>query len=94
MKPSFLKNPLKIKKQPSSSFSNVSEWINSHNLAILHYIKNSKRHFIPHVILVQVIYKRSHANKMTTKRCCNEDGLPGKEGVGLHRFIYGAFFNI
>jgi len=56
--------------------------------------KNSKRHFIPHVILVQMIYKRSRADKMAAERCRNEDGLPGKEGAALHRFIYGEFFNI
>jgi len=57
-------------------------------------LKKSKRHFIPHMILVQMIYKRSCADKMATKRCRTEDGLPGKEGAELHHFIYGEFFNI
>jgi len=57
-------------------------------------LKKSKRHFIPHVILVQMMYKRSRANKMATEHCRTEDGLPGKEGAELHRFIYGELFNI
>jgi len=57
-------------------------------------LKKFKSHFIPHVILVQMIYKRSRANKMATKHCQNEDVLPGKEDAELHRFIYGEFFNI
>jgi len=91
MKSSFLKNPLKIKNNLSSSFSNTSKWINGHNLAILHCIKNSKRHFIPHVILVQMIYKRSHANKMAAEHFRNEDEFAEKEGAVIYRFINGEF---
>jgi len=31
---------------------------------------------------------------MAAECCRNEDGLPGKEGAELHRFIYGEFLNI
>jgi len=83
MKSFFLKNPLKIKNNLSSSFSNASEWINGHILAILHAIKKSKCHFISHVILVQKIYKRSCADKMAAERCQTKDGLSEKEGAEL-----------
>ena len=39
MESSFLKSPLKIKNNLSSSFLNASELLNGHNLAILHCIK-------------------------------------------------------
>jgi len=66
---SFFKNPLKIKNNLSSSFSNASKWINGHILAILHVIKKTKCHFIAHVILIQIIYKKSLADKMAAERC-------------------------
>jgi len=94
MKSSFLKNPLKIKNNLFSSFSNTSKWINGHILAIPHAIKKSKCHFIPHMILVQMIYKRSRANKMAAECFRNEDGFAEKEDAVIHCFIHGEFFNI
>jgi len=72
----------------------ASEWINGITWPFFILAKNSKRHFIPHMILVQMIYKRSRGDKMAAKYCQNKDGLLGKEGAELYRFVYGEFFNI
>ena len=58
----------KGKKYLSSSFSNAFGWINCHIFTILDPIK-TKHHFIPHVILVQMIHKRSRDNKMAAEHC-------------------------
>jgi len=73
IKPSFLRKMLKIKRTLSFSFSNAFELIICHIFAIIHPIKNTKCHFTPHVIPVQMKYKRSHANKMDARHGENEN---------------------
>jgi len=53
------------------------------NFAILHPIKKTKCHLISHMILVQIMYKRSRANKMAVVHCQNEDQFAEKEGAIL-----------
>jgi len=84
----------KIKSILSSSFLNGSEKEIFDNFTTVHPIEKTKRHLIPHVIPVQMIYKRSHANKMAAVHCQNKDGFAEKEGTVLHHFIYGKLFNI